>query len=247
MPFVSAAVSWKTRRSPVTGLCRVSPERSISVFSLSRSRRCDPSIGERVRHGNAAGASLRGGVPAVRGSGSRLLGGRLGDRLLLRVGLGRDGGFGRGTRLRRPLSVLSQLADARLAPDLAAEVVQLRAVDVADRRHVDLVDLRRMERERSLDADAEGVLAHREGLARARALALDHDPLEHLDPLARALDDAEVDADGVARLEPRYLAQLTALDVLDDRAHVERWPEPRGMVAESLPDRDPVGRPVRCE
>ena len=34
-------------------------------------------------------------------------------------------------------------------------------------------------------------------------------PLEHLDPLAGALDHAEVDAHGVARLELRDLAQLS--------------------------------------
>jgi hypothetical protein len=31
-------------------------------------------------------------------------------------------------------------------------------------------------------------------------------------------------AHGVTRLETRHFAQLTALDVLDDRAHIERWP-----------------------
>ena len=126
---------------------------------------------------------------------------------------------------------LAQLADASLLADLAAQVVQLRAVHVADRVDLDLVDLRRMQRERALDADAEGVLADGEGLARARALPLDHDPLEHLDPLAGAFDHAEVHAHRVARLEPRDFAQLTALDVLDDRAHVERGRRPGGMVA----------------
>src|SRR5262249_3510221 len=101
---------------------------------------------------------------------------------------------------------LAQLADAGLLADLAAEVVELRPVDVADRGDVDLVDLRRVERERALDADAEGVLPNRERLAGAGALALDHDPLEDLDPLAVALDHPEVHADGVPRLEPGHVA-----------------------------------------
>src|SRR3712207_8501039 len=46
------------------------------------------------------------------------------------------------------------LAHARLLPDLLAQVVQLRAPNVADRHDFDPLDLRRMERERPLDADA---------------------------------------------------------------------------------------------
>ncbi len=50
----------------------------------------------------------------------------------------------------------------------------------------------------------------------AGALPLDDDALEDLDAGARSLDDAEVDADGVARLElGQTLAQLTPLDGLD--------------------------------
>src|SRR5439155_23793544 len=93
------------------------------------------------------------------------------------------------------------------------------------------------------------------------ALTLDHDALEYLDPLPVALDHAEVHAHRVARLEARHVAQLTALDVLDRRAHVERWPEaarngsesgygvptpaPRGRAGSA--DRDPRGRPVGRE
>src|ERR1051325_2858646 len=76
-----------------------------------------------------------------------------------------------------------------------------------------------MERERALHAHAERVLADGERLAAARPLTLDHDPLEDLDALPAALDHSEVHAHGVARLELRNLAQLAALDVLDDRAH----------------------------
>src|SRR5262245_30388921 len=127
---------------------------------------------------------------------------------------------------------LAQLADASLLADLAAQVVELRAVDVSDRGDVDLVDLRRVQRERALDADAEGVLADRERLAGAGPLPLDHDPLEDLDPLAVALDHPEVDAHRVARLEAGHVAQLTALDVLDGRAHREKGRGGRTRVAE---------------
>src|SRR4029079_402901 len=106
------------------------------------------------------------------------------------------------SRIRRKVVlVLAQLADASLLADLAAQVVELGAADVADRAHLDLVDLGRVQRERALDADPEGVLADGERLAHAGALALDHDPLEDLDPLAVALDHPEVHAHGVARLE----------------------------------------------
>ena len=111
------------------------------------------------------------------------------------------------------------LADARLLADAAAEVVELRAVHVADRLDLDLLDLRRVERERPLDPDAERLLADGERLAGARALALDDDALEDLDTAPRALDHLEMDANRVARLEPGHLAQLGALDRFDDVAH----------------------------
>ncbi len=70
-----------------------------------------------------------------------------------------------------------------------------------------------MKRERSLDPDAERLLPDREGLPRARSLALDHDSLEDLDPLPLALDHLEMDPHGVARLELRDVgAQLCALE-----------------------------------
>src|SRR4029077_10636997 len=78
---------------------------------------------------------------------------------------------------------------------------------------------RRVQRERPLDADAERVLAHGEGFPDAGALALDHDPLEHLDPLAVPLDDLEMHTDRVSGFEPRHFAQLLALELLNDHAH----------------------------
>jgi hypothetical protein len=58
-----------------------------------------------------------------------------------------------------------------------------------------------VERERPLDTDAERLLADRERLTHARALALDDDALEDLDAAALSLDHLEVDANRVAGLE----------------------------------------------
>src|SRR5919198_5834291 len=147
-------------------------------------------------------------------------------RLGLRVGVGRLGDFGRRRRLRSgPSSVLAKLAHTRFTADLAAKVVELRAVDVADRRHLDLVDLRRVQRERPLDADTERLLAHGERFTCACALALEHDSFEDLNALTLALDHLEVNAHGVPRLELRNpVAQLRALEAVDDVAHRERKP-----------------------
>jgi hypothetical protein len=70
--------------------------------------------------------------------------------------------------------------------------------------------------ERALDADAEGLLAHGEGLASPMSLTLDDDALEDLGALARALDDLEVHAQAIARLKCRDAAQLSALETFDD-------------------------------
>jgi hypothetical protein len=77
-----------------------------------------------------------------------------------------------------------------------------------------------VERERPLDADAERLLSDCEGLTGACALPLDHDPLEDLHAPSLSLDHLEVDAHGVARLEPRAIAaQLALFEVLDDPMH----------------------------
>ena len=103
--------------------------------------------------------------------------------------------------------------------DLPAQVVELRPPHVAAGGHLELLDLRRVQRERPLDADAEGLLAHGERLARAAALALDHDALEDLGAAAVPLDHLEVNAHAVARGESRPLLQRSLLEVFDDCAH----------------------------
>src|SRR5205814_1158162 len=77
----------------------------------------------------------------------------------------------------------------------------LCATDVAAGHHLDVVDVRRVDREGPLDADAIALLAHRERLADAATLPTDNDALEDLDALLGALDHLDVHVDGVARVE----------------------------------------------
>src|SRR6185437_745294 len=88
---------------------------------------------------------------------------------------------------------VAALADARPLADAVAQVVELCAAHVAAGRDLDALDLRRVQRERALHADAERLLAHREGLADADALTFDRDTLEHLRAPPRALDHEEMD------------------------------------------------------
>src|SRR4029077_6990607 len=85
------------------------------------------------------------------------------------------------------------------------------------------LDLRRVQRERPLDADAERLLADGERLAGPGALSLEHDPLEHLGAAAVTLDHLEVDAHAVARGEGRQaLPPLATLDAVYYAAHLAR-------------------------
>jgi hypothetical protein len=54
------------------------------------------------------------------------------------------------------------------------------------------------------------------------ALALDDDALEDLRPSPCALDDLEVHAHAIARLEAGDTTQLGALEGFDDSAHARR-------------------------
>src|SRR4051812_44189480 len=151
------------------------------------------------------------------------------ERLLV-DGLTRYFSVGRCRGLRRRViqqAALDDLLRTRVAAlahtgalaDAATQVVELRAPDVAAGGDLDLLDLRRVQGERALDTDAEGLLAHREGLTDALALALDDDAFEDLRAAPRALDDLEVDLDAVPGLEAGDAAQLRALEGVDYGAH----------------------------
>src|SRR4051812_33325341 len=126
------------------------------------------------------------------------------------------------------------LAHAGALADAAAQVIELGAPHVAAGGHLDLLDLRRVQGKRALDADAEGLLADREGLAHPFALALDHDALEDLRAAPRALDDLEVDLHAVPGLEAGDAAQLRALEGVDYRAHGRKKGRENGLTGRAL-------------
>src|SRR3954453_377605 len=169
--------------------------------------------------------------------GGRLGGVRPGGGLIQRLrvdGLSRDLDVGRGSRLGcgivqqarlddlLRLARVPALAHTRALADAAAQVVQLGPPDVASGSDLDALDLRRVQRERAPPAAPQGLLAHRERLAHARALPLDDDALEDLGPATSALDDLEVHLHPVARLEAGDTAQLRALEGVDDGSHGEK-------------------------
>jgi len=85
--------------------------------------------------------------------------------------------------------------------------------DVTALNHFELGDRGGMQRERALDADAEGDLPDREGLSEASAGTPDHDTLEHLHSLSPRFHDPCMHLDGVAGAEHREsLAQVRLLD-----------------------------------
>src|SRR6478735_4822828 len=116
-------------------------------------------------------------------------------------------GFVGGTR-----SAVALLLDLGLLATEVAQVVQLRAADVATGDDLDVVDHRAVHREGALHAHLEADLADREGLAHAVALAADDDALEDLDTGAGALRDVDVHLDVVEDLHDHYSLRPPQVD-----------------------------------
>src|SRR5262249_10529588 len=98
--------------------------------------------------------------------------------------------------------------------DAVAQVVQLRPPHPAGPLHLDLGDLRRVQRERPLHALALHDPADRERLAHPLTAAADHHARVHLRPLLRAFEDALVHVHRVADLEGGDLARDLLLDLV---------------------------------
>ena len=146
---------------------------AASVSSTAAGSAGSAASGASASPASASVASTSG----LRGLGERLLV----DGLARHLGVGRSRGLGRGIVQQARLDDLlrpgvAALADAGALADPAAQVVELRAPDVTAGGDLDPLDLRRVHGERALHADAEGLLADREGLAHALALALDTTP-----------------------------------------------------------------------
>src|SRR2546422_7470717 len=135
----------------------------VEENSRDDERACETAASRLIGAGDQSGAQLPIEAEELLAGAQRH--GREDTRLLGRLFGVRGGnvglcGFRRRLRaLGGSWAVLAQLADACLLPDLAAEVVELRAVHVADRGDLDPLDLGGMQRERSLDSHSKGLLA----------------------------------------------------------------------------------------
>src|SRR5262249_28182437 len=90
---------------------------------------------------------------------------------------------------------------------------------------LDLLDRRAVHRERALDADGVADLPDGERLAGATALPPDDDALEDLDPGAAALDDADMNLQGVTGPEVRDVVTDLGLLQLGNRGVHRKVPK----------------------
>src|SRR5688572_22375938 len=214
------------------------PSATTTIMTSSSSEpEAEPrsSLGFIVGGRGLGGLGLLGGWCSL-GLGERLLVHGLARHLGVRRSRGSRRGIVQQARLDDLLRPhVAALAHTRALADAAAQVVKLRAPDVAAGGDLDPLDLRRVHRERALDADAERLLADREGLAHARALALDHDALEDLGAAARPLDDLEVHPHPVAGLESGHAAELRALEAVDHGGHGEEKAARAGWLSQRRP------------
>src|SRR5688572_385551 len=237
LSWSAPAGGWKTTTSPTSG----SPKRA--PIRLTSTRWPTSSVGTIDSDGSRYGLTRKAWMPSARPSATTTIMTSSSSepdaqprRPLRPTVAGRRRRIVQQARLYALLRPhVAALAHARALADAAAQVVELRAPDVAAGGDLDPLDLRRVHRERALDADAERLLADREGLAHALALALDHDALEDLRAAARPLDDLEVHPHPVARLESGHAAELRALEAVDHGGHGEEKAARAGWLSQRRP------------
>lgn len=122
--------------------------------------------------------------------------------------------------LQKNWSAVALFLDLRCLAPQVAQVVQLGATDIAVGFYFDLFDHWRMQRERTLDSNAEGNLANREGAANARAVDTDANALEDLNARAIAFNDVHVNFESIAGAEGwDVVAALVGGDLINDVSH----------------------------
>jgi hypothetical protein len=104
---------------------------------------------------------------------------------------------------------------------------------VADRADLDLLDLRRVDREHVRSTPTPNDCLRTVNVSRTPAPCRLITIPSKTCTRGAALDHLEVHAHGVARLEARHVAQLGALEVLDDVAHGKRAGRPTAKGSES--------------
>ena len=113
------------------------------------------------------------------------------------------------------------------------QVVQLGTANVTAGQNLDVVDVRCVNREGTLHADAERHLADGKGLTDAGALATDNNATEHLDTGLLSLDDLHVDINGIAGAKLRNIvAQLCSINLVKNvHKYDPSWSEQRNLAA----------------
>ena len=100
------------------------------------------------------------------------------------------------------------------------QVVQLGATHLAVTDDLHMVHTGRMDRERTLDANAVGHAANRKGFAHAAVAHGNHSTLKRLKTLAAALHNLDLHAHGVANGDLGQIGtELRCFDRTDDFAH----------------------------
>lgn len=111
-------------------------------------------------------------------------------------------------------------ADARRLAGEIAEVVETCPADPTLGEQLDALDTGVVQSKCLFDADTVRDLAHRIGGIHGAVLALGDHAMEDLDALLAALDDPDMDLDGVAGTEIRMiLAHLFQIDPFNNCAH----------------------------
>ena len=136
------------------------------------------------------------------------------------------------------------LLDLGILTDLVTQVIQLRASYLTVADDVNLDNVGRMDREDLLHAAAVRNASDGEGFGDAAAVLGDNGTLEHLNSLARTLNDFVVDANGVTDVDLGNLSLELLVCKSFDQIHGKALLVISGRSCEHAADR-PFSVPIR--